>query len=61
MDKSSINAVIVGTGMIANVHFRSLKVAGVNVLGLVDANQQQAQAVAQQWGGSLFLTTWSMH
>lgn len=54
MSKSSINAVIIGTGMIAHVHFRSLKTAGVNVLGLVDANLQQAQTVAEKWGVSVF-------
>lgn len=54
MSKSSINAVIIGTGMIAHVHFRSLKAAGVNVLGLVDANPQQAQAVADKWGVMVF-------
>lgn len=54
MSKSSINAVIVGTGMIAHVHFRSLKTAGVNVLGLVDANPEQAQAVAEKWGVMVF-------
>ncbi|MGY0615521.1 Gfo/Idh/MocA family protein [Vibrio sp. FJH11] len=54
MSKSSINAVIVGTGMIAHVHFRSLKTAGVNVLGLVDANPEQARAVAEKWGVMVF-------
>lgn len=41
MNKSPLNAVIIGTGMIAHVHFRALKVAGVNVIGLVDANPEQ--------------------
>lgn len=54
MNKSSINAVIIGTGMIAHVHFRSLKTAGVNVLGLVDANPDQAKKVAKAWGVEVF-------
>ncbi|WP_165313684.1 Gfo/Idh/MocA family protein [Vibrio ziniensis] len=54
MNKSSINAVIIGTGMIAHVHFRSLKTAGVNVLGLVDANPEQAKKVAKAWGVEVF-------
>ncbi len=54
MKRSSLNAVIIGTGMIANVHFRSLQAAGVNVLGLVDANPTRAAEIAEQWGVQVF-------
>ena len=54
MNKSPLNAVIIGTGMIAHVHFRALKVAGVNVIGLVDANPEQAQRIAAKWQVEVF-------
>ncbi|MDW6004159.1 Gfo/Idh/MocA family protein [Vibrio mangrovi] len=54
MSRANINAVIIGTGMIAHVHFRSLKAAGVNVVGLVDANREQAEAVAKSWQVRVF-------
>lgn len=54
MSRANLNAVIIGTGMIANVHFRSLIAAGVKVVGLVDANQQRAAEIAEQWGVAVF-------
>lgn len=54
MKKYEINAVIIGTGMIAHVHFRSLKSAGVNVLGLIGSNPAQAQAVGKEWEVNVF-------
>lgn len=56
MNRSELKAIIIGTGMIAQVHFRSLKSAGVHVVGLVDVDKAQATRVAKMWGVSAYKT-----
>lgn len=49
MQKAQLNAVIIGTGMIAQVHCRAIKAAGGNVLGVIDKDPARAQQMADRW------------
>lgn len=49
MNHTKLNAVIIGTGMIAQVHFRSIKNAGGNVVGVVDTDFDRARVISQAW------------
>lgn len=50
MNKTNLKTVIIGTGMIAQVHFRSIKNAGGNVVGVVDTDFERAKTISQAWG-----------
>ncbi|MFM5587456.1 Gfo/Idh/MocA family protein [Aeromonas rivipollensis] len=49
-----VRAAIIGTGMIAQAHYRGIRNAGGQVLGVVDADPNRAAQIAQQWGVSVF-------
>lgn len=49
MNHAQLRTVIIGTGMIAQVHFRSIRNAGGTVVGVVDSNFDRAKEIAEQW------------
>lgn len=51
-----INAAIIGTGMIAQVHCRAIKAAGGHVAGVIDTDPARAQQMADKWQVNVFAT-----
>ncbi|MDR0837005.1 MAG: Gfo/Idh/MocA family oxidoreductase [Propionibacteriaceae bacterium] len=47
---TALRALIVGSGMIGNVHRRSAILAGAQVVGVVEKDEESARAAAERWG-----------
>lgn len=49
-----VQAVIIGTGMIAQAHYRGIRQSGGQLLGVVDSDANRAASIARQWGVGVY-------
>jgi predicted dehydrogenase len=49
-ETGGLRAVILGAGMIGAVHRRAALLAGANIVGVMDGNEERTEAAAVRWG-----------